>query len=127
MRTLAAALICVALLPASVGQRRRNPPTLLADTVTLREVRRASETGTTADLADSPDTLLVERPFCAKAGATMGVFVVGRDGVRLRRVVVTYGRASGALIQIVNGASPGDRVVVSDMSAWDAFDGLQLR
>jgi hypothetical protein len=57
----------------------------------------------------------------------MGVLVVGRDGVLLRRVVVTYGRALGVLIQIVNGASPGDRVVVSDMSAWDAFDVLQLR
>ena len=127
MRALAATLICVALLPASVGPPRRNPPTLLADTVTLREVRRASATGTPTVLAESPDTLLVERPFRAKPGATMGVFVVGRDGVLLRRVVVTYGRASGALIQIVNGASPGDRVVVSDMSAWDAFDGLQLR
>lgn len=127
MRTLAAALICVALLPTSVGPPRRNPPTLLADTVSLREVRRASEADSPADLADSPYTLLVERPFRAKPGATMGVFVVGRDGVLLRRVVVTYGRVSGALVQIVKGASPGDRVVVSDMSAWDAFDGLQLR
>jgi hypothetical protein len=126
MKTLAATLVCVALLPASVGQLRRNPPTVLAESVTLREVRRASDAGST-DLADSPSTLLVERPFRARPGATMGVFIVGRDGVQLRRVVVTYGRASGGLIQIVNGASPGDRVIVSDMSAWDAFDGLQLR
>jgi hypothetical protein len=127
MRTLAAALIGVALLPASVGQPRREPRTLQADTVTLRDVRRAADSPVSADLADSPDTLVVERPFRARPGATAGVFVVGRDGVLLRRAVVTYGRASGALIQIVNGALPGDRLIVSDMSAWDAFDGLQLR
>lgn len=127
MRALAAALICVALLPATVGQPRRDPPTQQADTVTLREVRRAAESPFSAHLADSPDTLVVERPFRARPGATAGVFVVGRDGVLLRRAVVTYGRASGPLIQILNGASPAGRLIVSDMSAWDAFDGLQLR
>ena len=90
-------------------------------------MHRAAESPVSADLADSPDAIVVERPFRANPGATMGLFVVGRDGVLLRRVLVTYGRASGALIQIRNGVSAGDRVIVSDMSAWDAFDRLQLR
>ena len=56
----------------------------------------------------------------------MGVFVLNHDGVLIRRAV-TYGRASGALIQVVSGLSPGDRVIVSDMGAWDQFDRLRLR
>jgi hypothetical protein len=127
MRTLVAALTCVAIFPASIGQPRRRPATLLANTVTVREVRHALEIGSTTDLGGSPPALVVERPSGARPGATVGVFVVSDDGELLRRVVVTYGRASGPLIQIVDGASPGDRVVVSDMSEWDRFDRLQLR
>jgi HlyD family secretion protein len=125
MRTLSVALIWMAIFPAGLGERR-NLPIVLADTVTFREVRRAVEVGTPTDLADSPDTLFVERPVHARAGAMMGVFVVSGDGVLVRRAV-TYGRLSGTLIQIVSGVAPGDRVVVSDMSAWDAFDRLRLR
>jgi HlyD family secretion protein len=55
------------------------------------------------------------------------VFVVDADGERVRRVAVEYGRASPSLIQIVGGLSPGDRIIVSDMRAWDAFQWLRLR
>jgi multidrug efflux pump subunit AcrA (membrane-fusion protein) len=55
------------------------------------------------------------------------VFVVDEDGLLLRRVRVEYGRASSSMIHIVSGVSPGDRIIVSDMRAWDAFEWLQLR
>jgi HlyD family secretion protein len=125
MRTLAAALIGVALLPASLGERR-NLPTLRADLVTSREVRRAAQVGIATELAESEETLLVERPAHAVESTTRGVFIVSGEGVLVRRAV-TYGRASGTLIQVVSGVAPGDRVVVSDMSAWDAFDRVRLR
>ena len=128
MRLLLAVLIGIVLLPAEItNPERRNYPVVSADTVTLSEVRRASEMGVVTELADSGDTLLVERPVNARAGATSGVFVVDADGVLLRRVRVEYGRASPSLIQIVSGVSPGDRIIVSDMQAWDAFDRLRLR
>jgi hypothetical protein len=125
MRTLAAALIGVALLPASLGETR-NPPTVLAEMVTSREVRRASELGVATELAVSAGTLFVERPDDAAEGTTMGVFIVTADGVLIRRAV-TFGAASGTLIHVVSGAMPCDRMVVSDMSAWDAFDRLRTR
>jgi len=112
MRTFIAVLIGIVLLSAATSPDRAKPPTVAADTVTLREVR---------------DTLLVERPVGATDGATSSVFVVDEDRLLLRRVRVEYGRASSSLIQIVNGVSPGDRIIVSDMRAWDAFDRLQLR
>jgi HlyD family secretion protein len=124
MRTLAAVLIGMALVPAVLGERL-SPPTLSVDMVTFGEVRRASEIGTATELAESPGTLLVERPVSAVEGMRMGVFVVSVEGVLVRRAV-TFGRASGTLIEVVSGALPGDRVIVSDMSAWDAFDRLLL-
>jgi HlyD family secretion protein len=112
MRTFMAVLIGIVLLSAATNPDRAKPATVAADTVTLREVR---------------DTLLVERPVGATEGSTSSVFVVDQDGLLLRRVRVEYGRASSLLIQIVSGVSPGDRIIVSDMRAWDQFDWLQLR
>ena len=122
-----AAMIAVVLLPATISNPEgRKLPTVSADTVTLREVRRASEIAAVTELADSPDTLLVERPVDARENGLSSVFIVDRDGV-LRRVAVGFGRASSALIQIVSGLSAGDRIVVSDMRAWDSFELLRMR
>ena len=127
MRTLMAVLIGIVLLPAAISNPERNRlATVSANTVTLREVRRAAEMGAVAELADSRDTLLVERPVGAREGAKSSVFVLGEDGVLLR-VPVEYGRVSASLIQIVSGVSPGDRIIVSNMREWDAFERLRLR
>ena len=94
----------------------------------LSEVRRASEMGTATELADSRETLLVERPVDAREGAKSSVFVLEEDGMLLRRVPIEYGRASASLIQIVSGGvSAGERIVVSDVRAWGALDRLRLR
>lgn len=126
MRTLIAVLICIMLLSARTSPERPELPTLAANTVTIREVRRGSESGG-GELGDSRDALLVERPVGVREGANSSVFVVDADGVLLQRVAVEYGRASPSLIQIVSGVSPGDRIIVSDMRAWDAFERLRLR
>ena len=131
MRAFVAVLICIVLLPAAISNPEQSRlPTVSADAVTLREVRRASEIGAVTELGDSGETLLVERPVDAREGAQSSVFVVDEDGVLLHRVPVRYGRASPSspsLIQIVGGVSPGDRIVVSDMRAWDQFPRLRLR
>ena len=127
MRTPGAVLVGIVLLSAWTYPERTQLPTLAADTVTIKEVRRASEVGAAAALGDARDALLVERPVDAREGARSSVFVVDTDRELLRRVVVEYGRASPSLIQIVSGVSRGDRIVVSDMREWDAFERLRLR
>lgn len=126
MRTLAAVLICIVLLPAAISNPERTLPTVSADTVTIREVQRASDLGAVAGLGDSPDSLVVERPAGAREGGLSSVFVVDQDGVRLRRIPIWYGRGSRSHIQIVSGVAAGDRIVVSGMHAWDQFERLQL-
>mgnify|MGYP001764904610 CR=1 FL=1 len=39
---------------------------------------------------------------------------------------VELGRSSVNTIEIVAGLKPGDRVILSDMSAWDAFERIRL-
>ena len=125
MRALMAVLIGIVLLSPRTSPDRTQLPTVAADTVTIREVRRGS-VNAVAGLGELRDALLVERPVGAKEGATSSVFALDADGVLLRRVAVVYGRASQSLIQVVSGVSPGDRIIVSDMRAWDSFERLRL-
>jgi hypothetical protein len=127
MRTLIAVLIGIVLFSVATSNPERSRiPTVSADTLMLAEVRSASE-AVAPELVDSPDTLVVERPVDAREGATAGVFIVAEDVAVLWRVEVGYGRASPSMIQILSGASAGDRIVVSNMRAWDAFDRLRLK
>jgi hypothetical protein len=119
MRTLFAVLACIVMLSAGTSPDRAKLPTVAAhmvttDTVTIGEDRR------------SPGALLVRRPAGAREGAKSSLFVVDADGMA-RRIAVEYGQASPPLIRIVSGVSPGDRIIVSDMRAWDAFERLRLR
>ena len=113
-----AAMIGIVLLSAGTYQKPTQLPTVAADAVTIREVRLGG---------DLRGSLVVERPVDAREGARSSVFVVDEDGVVLRRVAVEYGQASPPLIQIVSGVSAGDRIIVSDMRAWDPFERLLLR
>jgi len=42
-------------------------------------------------------------------------------------VQVKLGRSSVNTIEILEGLQPGDRVLLSDMSAWDAHDRIELK
>jgi HlyD family secretion protein len=39
---------------------------------------------------------------------------------------VKFGRASVNFIEIVEGLQVGDKVILSDMSAWDSYDRIRL-
>jgi HlyD family secretion protein len=39
---------------------------------------------------------------------------------------VKFGRSSVNTIEVLDGLKPGDQVVLSDMSAWDAHDRVRL-
>ena len=47
----------------------------------------------------------------------------GEFAVRAR---VGLGRSSVNTIEVLEGLQPGDEVILSDMSAWDAFDRVRL-
>jgi HlyD family secretion protein len=71
------------------------------------------------------DTVFVARPANAGAGATIQLWKVSAD--EAARTTVTLGRISAGTVEVKKGLAPGDQVIVSDMSAWDHVDRVQLR
>ena len=57
----------------------------------------------------------------------MGIFKLDEDGSDATRVNVKLGRSSVNTIEIVQGLKVGDKVILSDMSAWDNFDRIRLK
>jgi HlyD family secretion protein len=80
----------------------------------------------TIELEKLDDVLFVGRPALGQENAAVGLFRLGADGQRAERVRVRLGRASVNTVEILEGLQEGDQVILSDTSAWDAFDRLRL-
>lgn len=81
----------------------------------------------TIDLDRMHDVLYVGRPAFGNENSTISLFRVGPDGKTASRVPVKVGRASVNNIQVMTGLQPGDTVILSDMSRWDAVDKVRLQ
>ena len=81
----------------------------------------------TVEIERLADVLYVERPVHGEANSTVGIFKVVDDGKEATRVQVQLGRTSVNTVEIVKGLGIGDKVILSDMSAWDNYDRVQLK
>jgi len=81
----------------------------------------------TITLENLKDVLYVGRPVHGQADSTIGIFKIIDDGSEAVRVNVKLGRSSVNTIEIVQGLKVGDKVILSDMSAWDNFDRVRLK
>jgi HlyD family secretion protein len=81
----------------------------------------------TITLENLRDVLFVGRPVHGQSDSTIGIFKVTEDGSEATRVNVKLGRSSVNTIEILDGLKVGDKVILSDMSAWDAFDRVRLK
>jgi HlyD family secretion protein len=79
----------------------------------------------TIDVERLRDVMYVGRPAYGQADATVGMFKWLPTGEAVR-VQVKLGRSSVNQIEIKEGLQVGDRVILSDMSAWDAYDRLRI-
>jgi HlyD family secretion protein len=73
------------------------------------------------------DVVYVGRPAFGQPNSVIGMFRLEADGKTAGRVTVKLGRGSVTTIEIVEGLRPGDRVILSDTSAYDAYDRIELR
>ena len=71
--------------------------------------------------------LYVGRPAVGQDQSAATLFKLQDDGVEAGRVQVKLGRSSVNTVEILSGLKVGDRVVLSDMSAWDTFDRIRLQ
>jgi len=80
----------------------------------------------TIELERLADVLYVGRPAFGQEQSTVGLFKLQPDG-GATRAQVKLGRTSVNAVEVVSGLTVGDQVVLSDMSAWDAFDRVRLQ
>jgi len=81
----------------------------------------------TIEIENLRDVLYVGRPVHGQSDSTIGIFKLDTDGSEASRVNVKLGRSSVNTIEIVQGLNVGDKVILSDMSAWDNFDRIRLK
>ncbi|MBZ5495534.1 MAG: HlyD family efflux transporter periplasmic adaptor subunit [Acidobacteriia bacterium] len=117
------------------GRVIRKDPTVLSGTVTVDvaldgdlpkgAIPDLSVDGT-IELERLNDVVYVERPTQGQEGSTIGLFKLTPDGKEASRVQVKIGRVSVSTVEILGGLNPGDRVILSDMSAQDAYDRIRI-
>jgi len=79
----------------------------------------------TIELERLENVVYVGRPAFGQEHSTVGLFRLTPGGEAVR-VNVKLGRSSVQTIEVVEGLEEGDQVILSDMSAWDAFDRVRL-
>ena len=81
----------------------------------------------TVELERLDNVLYVGRPAFGQENSAVGLFRLDGATGEAQRAQVQLGRSSVNTIEIKGGAKEGDQLVLSDMSAWDAFDRVRLR
>lgn len=65
------------------------------------------------------DALIVDRPAGLRSGSeTFSMFRIVGDGDRAERTNVEIGRVSNRQVEVLNGLSEGDQVILADLSQW---------
>jgi len=80
----------------------------------------------TIQLEKLENIVFVGRPAFGQENSTVTIFKVQPSGEALA-TKVKLGRASVNTIEIIEGLNPGDQVILSDMSQYDAFDRVQIK
>ncbi|HJW15458.1 MAG TPA: HlyD family efflux transporter periplasmic adaptor subunit [Thermoanaerobaculia bacterium] len=81
----------------------------------------------TIELERLADVVFVGRPAFGSEQSNVTLFRLRPDSDEAVRVRVRFGKSSVNAVEVLEGLKPGDKVVLSDMSAWDAFDRVRLK
>jgi len=71
-----------------------------------------------------PNVLFVGKPVQLGSTASASLFVV--DGNVAHRKQVRLGKASASTIQVVSGLREGEKVILSDVSAWSGASSIEI-
>jgi HlyD family secretion protein len=104
--------------------------TVTVDVCLEGELPRGARPDLTVDgtvvLENLPDVVQVGRPAFGQDAATISLFKVDPTTGEAVRTQVQLGRSSVTSVEIVKGLKPGDQVILTDMSAWDAYDRVRV-
>jgi HlyD family secretion protein len=80
----------------------------------------------TIQLERLDNVLYVERMVHGQSDSTVGIFKVYESGRMARRTNVKLGRTSVSFIEVLDGLTVGDEIILQDMSQYDSHDRLRL-
>ena len=80
----------------------------------------------TIEIKRLPNVLKMGRPTYVQQNSTITLFKLVEDGEYAVRVPVRIGATSVNEVEVMEGLTPGDRVILSDTSAWDDVDRIRL-
>ncbi len=80
----------------------------------------------TIELERLDNVVYVGRPAFGQENNTVGMFKLVGGSSEAVRTPVKLGKSSVNTIEILDGLQPGDQVILSDTSAWDAHDRIRL-
>jgi HlyD family secretion protein len=80
----------------------------------------------TVEIERLADVVSMQRPVFAQPNSTISLFRLSQDEKEATRVQVRIGRVSVQAVEILDGLKPGDKVILSDMTAWDGYDRLRM-
>jgi len=80
----------------------------------------------TIELERLNDVVYVGRPAFGQENNTVGIFKLVSGSSEAVRTPVKLGKSSVNTIEILSGLQPGDQVILSDTSAWDAHERIRL-
>ena len=81
----------------------------------------------TIDIERLDNVLYVGRPVHGAANSTISLFKIVKEGAEAVRVDVKLGLSSVNTIQVLDGLKEGDKIILSDMSAYDNADRIHLK
>ena len=80
----------------------------------------------TVELEKLDNVIFVGRPVFGQPNTTVSLYKVDPDGKGANLVEVHLGRSSVNTIEVLSGLQPADKVILSDMSAWESFNRIRL-
>jgi len=103
--------------------------TVLVDVTLTGQLPKGARTDLSVDgtieLERLDDVVYVGRPAFGQEKSTVGIYKLNDSGEAIR-TQVQLGRSSVNTIEIIAGLQPGDQVILSDMSQWEANDRIRL-
>ncbi|SEB37712.1 efflux RND transporter periplasmic adaptor subunit [Terriglobus roseus] len=117
------------------GKVMRIDPAVVAGTVTVdvelagtlpQGARPDLSVDGTIDLDRMTNVLYVGRPSSGNENSTLSLFKLSVDGKSAIRVPVKAGKASVNSLQVIEGLTEGDTVILSDMTRWDNTDRIRI-
>jgi HlyD family secretion protein len=81
----------------------------------------------TIEIENMKNILYVGRPAFGQPETSVGLFKMNADGSEATRTTVKLGRFSVSSVEVRDGLREGDRVILSDTSAWSSYERIRLK